>query len=319
MRVSVQLVEAESGKHLWAERFDKPVSDFFDMQDEIVTRLAAQLGSALIALEARRAERTPNPDAFDLYLQGMAWLDRDPRPDNVAHAKAFFGRALAVEPDNVDALIGSAGADFWEALHSDSTERAARLASAEASLLKALSTAPDSAIAHMWLSFVKIHSNRAAQAIADAERALALNRNLPRALVAMGLAKLFVGCAEESEAYLQQALNLSPRDPLAFNWMFIGGRAKMHLGAFQEAAKWLRQSLAANPSFADAHFLLAASLSQLGQIEEARAEVKTGLAFKPTSTIRLIRNGESPNDNPIFRKQRHNIYDGLRKAGLPEE
>ena len=94
------------------------VSDFFDMQDEIVTRLATQLGTALIAAEARRAERTPNPDAFDLYLQGMAWLDKGPRPVNVTQSRAFFGRALAIEPDNVDALIGSAGADFWEALNS---------------------------------------------------------------------------------------------------------------------------------------------------------------------------------------------------------
>jgi TolB-like protein/class 3 adenylate cyclase/Flp pilus assembly protein TadD len=319
MRVNVQLIEAESGKHLWVERFDRPVSDFIDMQDEIVTRLAAQLGTALIAVEARRAERTPSPDAFDFYLQGMAWLDRDPRPANVAQARAFFDRALAIEPDNVDALIGSAGTDFWEALNSASSERAARLASAEASLLKALSTAPDNAIAHMWLSFVKIHSKRAAQGIADAERALALDRNLPRALVAMALAKLFVGCAEESEGYLQQALNLSPRDPLAFDWMFIGGSAKLHLGAYEEAAKWLRQSLAANPNFAAGHLLLAAALSQLGRIEEARAEIKTGLAFDPKLTISLVRNRESPNDNPIVRKQRDNIYDGLRKAGLPEE
>ena len=154
LRVNVQLVDAQNGKHLWAERFDKPVADLFDMQDEIVARLATQLGTVLIASEARRAEGTPNPDAFDLYLQGMAWLDKDPRPVNVAQSRAFFGRALAIEPDNVDALIGSAGADFWEAINSENPERAARFASAEASLLKALSTAPDNAMAHMWLSFV---------------------------------------------------------------------------------------------------------------------------------------------------------------------
>ena len=268
MRVNVQLIEAESGKHLWAERFDKPVSDFFDMQDEIVTRLATQLGTALIAAEARRAERTPNPDAFDLYLQGMAWLDKGPRPVNVTQSRAFFGRALAIEPDNVDALIGSAGADFWEALNSARSERAARLASAEASLLKSLSAAPDNAMAHMWLSFVRINSNRAAQGIADAERALALNRNLPRALVAMGLAKLMVGRAEETEGYLQQALNLSPRDPLAFNWMFIDGMANIHLGAYEKAARWLSQSVAAKPDYPRAHFFLAAALSQLGHVDQ---------------------------------------------------
>jgi tetratricopeptide (TPR) repeat protein len=104
--------------------------------------------------------------------------------------------------------------------------------------------------------------------------------------------------APSGEGYLQQALNLSPRDPLAFNWMFIGGSAKLHLGAYEEAAKWLRQSLAANPNFAPGHLLLAAALSQLGRIEEARAEIKTGLAFDPKLTISLVRNRESPNDDP---------------------
>ena len=317
LRVNVQLVDAQNGKHLWAERFDKAVADLFDMQDEIVARLATQLGTVLIAAEAGRAEKTPNPDAFDLYLQGMAWLDKDPRPVNVAQSRAFFARALAIEPDNVGALIGSAGADFWEAINSENPESADRFASAEASLLKALSTAPDNAMAHMWLSFVKINSNRAAQGMADAERALALNWNLPRALMAMGLAKLMVGRAEETEGYLQEALNLSPRDPLAFNWMFIGGMAKIHLGAYEEAARWLSQSVGANPNYPAAHILLAAAFSQLGQIKEARSEARAGLVLDPTFTIRRFRD-RAVSDNPIFLKQCENIYEGMRKAELPE-
>jgi TolB-like protein/class 3 adenylate cyclase len=318
LRVNVQLVDAQNGKHLWAERFDKPVADLFDMQDEIVARLATQLGTALIAAEAHRAERISNPDSFDLYLQGMAWLDKGTRPDTVAQSRAFFARALAIEPDNVDALIGSAGADFWEAINSENPERAARFASAEASLLKALAATPDNAIAHMWLSFVKINSNRAAQGFADAERALALNRNLPRALVAMGLAKLMVGRAGETEGYLQQALNLSPRDPLAFNWMFINGIAKTHLGAYEEAVRWLSQSVAAKPDFPGAHFSLAAALSQLGQVEEARAEVRVGLVLEPTFTLKRFQD-RMVSDNPIFLKHDQNIYEELRKAGVPEE
>ena len=76
MRVNVQLIDAETGNHLWADRFDKPVADLFDMQDEIVARLANQLGAELIAAEARRAERTPNPNSMDLYFQGMAWFNK---------------------------------------------------------------------------------------------------------------------------------------------------------------------------------------------------------------------------------------------------
>ena len=111
MRVNVQLIDAETGNHLWAERFDKPLADLFDMQDEIVARLAGALNAELIAAEARRAEQAPNPDSMDLYFQGMAWLNKGLTPDNVAQARSFFDRALAADPGNVDALVGSARAD----------------------------------------------------------------------------------------------------------------------------------------------------------------------------------------------------------------
>ena len=83
MRVNVQLIDAETGNHLWAERFDKPLADLFDMQDEIVARLAGTLNAHLVAAEARRAERAPTPDSMDLYFQGLAWLNWGPSPDKL--------------------------------------------------------------------------------------------------------------------------------------------------------------------------------------------------------------------------------------------
>ena len=90
MRVNVQLIDAETGNHLWAERFDKPLADLFDMQDEIVARLAGALNAELIAAEARRAEQAPTPDSMDLYFQGLAWLNKGTTPDNVAQARELF-------------------------------------------------------------------------------------------------------------------------------------------------------------------------------------------------------------------------------------
>jgi TolB-like protein/class 3 adenylate cyclase len=317
MRVNVQLIDAENGHHLWAERFDKPVADLFEMQDEMIGRLASQLGAALISVEARRAEKAPNPDAFDLYLQGMAWFNKGPHPVHLAQARDFFARALAIEPNSVDALIGGAGADILEMMDWASTERASRLASAEKSLLKALATAPDNALAHLWLSFAKIYSYRPDQGIAEAERALALDRNLAMALYAVGLAKIFVGRPEETEAHIKQAIRLSPSDPSLFVWKACTGAAKLHLGAREEAAAWLSQSVTAYPHFALARFFLAAALGQLGRVVEARAEVEAGLALNPGFTIRRFR--EQPDcDNPIYLEQRHNVYEGLRKAGVPE-
>jgi hypothetical protein len=100
MRVNVQLIDCESGSHLWAERFDKAVADFFDLQDEIVDRLASQLRAELIAVEAQRAEKVRNPDVFDLYLQGMAWLN-NAEPSGRVRARDNFASALAAEPANV--------------------------------------------------------------------------------------------------------------------------------------------------------------------------------------------------------------------------
>ena len=94
----MQLIDAETGNHLWAERFDKPVADLFDMQDEIVARLASQLGAQLIEAEARRAQRAPHPDSMDLYLQGMASANKGMTPANMAQARGYYERALALDP-----------------------------------------------------------------------------------------------------------------------------------------------------------------------------------------------------------------------------
>jgi TolB-like protein/class 3 adenylate cyclase len=110
MRVNVQLIDAETGNHLWAERFDKPLADLFDMQDEIVSRLANALNAQIAAAEARRAEQAPTPDSMDLFFQGLAWFNKGWTPDNVAQARSFFDRALLADPGNVDALVGSARA-----------------------------------------------------------------------------------------------------------------------------------------------------------------------------------------------------------------
>jgi hypothetical protein len=101
MRVNVQLIDAERGKHLWAERFDKPLADLFDMQDEIVARLAGALNTELIAAEARRAEQSPNPDLIDLTFQGWAWWNKGVTADNLAEARRLFERAAALDPANV--------------------------------------------------------------------------------------------------------------------------------------------------------------------------------------------------------------------------
>src|ERR1700735_1236061 len=173
MRVNVQLIDAETGNHFWAERFDKPLGDLFDMQDEIVARLANQLGTELAAAEARRAEQAPSPDSMDLYFQGLAWINKGQTAENLVPARGFFDRALAADPGNVDALIDLARADVYAAALFFVADPVAAFAAAEARLTKALSLVPDHARGHIWLGFVYIFTRRAIPGVAEGENARA--------------------------------------------------------------------------------------------------------------------------------------------------
>jgi TolB-like protein len=128
MRVNVQLIDAESGTHLWAERFDKPLADLFDMQDEIVARQANALNTQLIDAEARRAERTPSPDSTDLTFRGLACRNKGQSPADLAQARSFFERALALDSRNLDALLGAANVDLVSAIGYMADDRAGTLA-----------------------------------------------------------------------------------------------------------------------------------------------------------------------------------------------
>jgi TolB-like protein/class 3 adenylate cyclase len=320
MRVNVQLIDAETGNHLWAERFDKPLADLLDMQDEIVARLANALNARLVAAEARRAEQAPNPDSTDLYFQGLAWFNKGVTPDNVAKARGFFDRALSADPDNVDALVESARADAVASANAFVTDAKAAFAAAEAKLTKALSSVPDHALGHLLLGHVEILTKRAAEGIAKCEHALELDRNLAFAHFDIGLAKVFMGLAEETEAHVVEALRLSPRDTLAYVWMHIAGMAKNQLGSWEQAVAWFRRSIEANRNYPAACFNLAAALAQLDRLDEARSVVKTGLALNPTHTVSRARAAwTARSDDPTFLAKVEQIFEGMRKAGLPEE
>lgn len=317
LRLNVQLIDTETATHLWADRFDKAVADLFDMQDEIVSRLAHTLGAQLVVAEARRAERSLHPDATDLVFQGRASLYKGWTPEYLAEARGFFERALSLDPQNIEAMVGIARVDLLvgAALYSD--DRVTRLAAAEVASVKALSLAPNHARAHLILGAVLNSTNRAAQGIAECERALALDRNLARAHYEIGRAKLFMGLGEETEAHINEALRLSPRDIFAFGWLSMMGGAKLHISADAEAVDWFRRSIEANRNYPVAHFMLAAALALRGSLDQARVAAKAGLALDPSFTIRRFRDGVQ-SDNPTFLAKRERLYEGMRRAGVQD-
>jgi len=176
---------------------------------------------------------------------------------------------------------------------------------------------PGNANAHCALGVLRIYSKRAVQGIAECERALAIDRNLAYAHGWIGLAKIFSGRNEDTEAHILEALRLSPRDALAPIWMHFVGAAKLAADRDEEAVVWLNRSIELNPNWPTPRLWLAAALAQLGRLEEACESARAGLELNPSFTIARLRSSAF-SDNAAFLAGRERVYDGLRKAGLPE-
>ena len=315
MRVNVQLIEAETGAHIWAERFDKPVADLFDMQDEVVSRLANRLGQELAAAEARRAGRSPNPDSMDHYFLGLALFNKGYTADLLDKARSHFDRSLDLDPDNVDALVGRARVDVASVAGWLSEDRHGRLRSSEADLSKALRLRPDNAHARAVLGMARMYSNRALQGIAECERALEIDPNHAMAHGLIGLGKHFGGRDEETEGHILEALRISPRDARASYWMVFVGIARLHSGRDEEAVAWLNRSIDLNPNLTLPHFFLAAALAHLGRIEEAREAGRAGLELDPSFSSARVRRSMAFSDNPVFLAGRERLVRRPTQSG----
>jgi tetratricopeptide (TPR) repeat protein len=194
---------------------------------------------------------------------------------------------------------------------------APNLAAAEIALAKVLSAAPNHARAHADFGLTLMFTNRAAQAIGRLEQALALDHNFANAHGAVGFAKYLVGRGSETETHVREMLRLSPRDTFAHVWIGLAGVAKLTLGSDEEAVTWLQRSVEVNPNYPSAHFWLAAALAHLSRLDEARLAVHAGLALDPAFTISRFRAG-ALSSNPAYLAQRERLYEGMRRAGVPE-
>ncbi|WP_346659814.1 tetratricopeptide repeat protein [Bradyrhizobium sp. 200] len=248
----------------------------------------------------------------------MASVNRGGNPAALSLARKYFEQALCLDASNVEAMVGAAFVDAMRGTSMLTGDRTARLVAAEATLTKVLACTPNHAMAHCLLGVVQIFTKRAAQGIAECERALLLDRNLASAYVWIGLGKCYLGRAKETEAWVMEAFRLSPRDNKAFTWMVTAGVAQSYLAADEAAARWFTRAIETNRNVAAfVHFFLAAALAHLGRVEDARASIEAGLAVDPNFTLSNF-HASAPMDNPICLAQRMRIADGLRKAGLPE-
>jgi len=317
VRVNVQLIDTETGKHLWAERFDKAIADLFEMQDEIVSRLANALDTELVVAEAQRAEHMLSPDAVDFYFQGRACLNRAQTPQSMMETRGFFERALALDAKNVEALVGMAIVDTIIGYGVMSGDRNVHLSAAETALAKALAMSPNHALAHATLGAVQIVTDRVPQGIAECQRALELDHNLATAHALIGHAKHHLGRSAETEAHVNDAVRLSPRDvflPLWMNWV---GFSKLALDDCVGAASCFQRSIEVNRNNYYGHLGRAVALVQLGRLDEAKAALQQGLALDPHLTLSRMRSNTA-NLSTASLRGRERFLEGLRIAGMPE-
>jgi adenylate cyclase len=250
VRVNGQLIDAETGAHLWADRFEEDVADLFKLQDEVVARLANALGYALIAAEAKRGSRSASPDITDLAMQGwiLVWrsIEQPPteRRETNREARTLFDRALQIDPKDADSLAGSAltyNFDFINGWGDPGTDYEAKaLGQAD----RAITLAPDNIRGYYVKGFYLSMSRRPREGLAAAEAGLTINPNFVLLLTPRIIAELSLGRFEQAKADAQLAMRLSPRDPWLGAFQLQTGEAELGLGHPDAAIAQFRQGTA---------------------------------------------------------------------------
>jgi adenylate cyclase len=321
IRVTAQLIDSETGAHLWADQFDANQGDMLEMQDEIVTRLAHALQIQLTAVEASRVSRThpENSDAEELAMQCEAgYLRWGVMPSMAQPAYALCERTLEMDGRNVRALAILAIRSQVRVINLISDDPKAELRKADEYSARALALDPNNYLTHYARAFF-LSYGRPDEAIEEAERALALNPSFLATYIALATANLSAGHAAKTVEYVENALRLSPRDPLAYAFLETKGRGLFSLSRYDEAAEAFRQSVAVNPELPDGYAMLSASLAMMGHHADAREMLQRYLAL-PVGAVKSIAQYKTrqPYDSPFLRDLYDRVDQGLRKAGIPE-
>jgi adenylate cyclase len=313
VRVNAQLIDAGSGAHLWADRFEEDVADLFKLQDQVVARLANSLGYELVRKEAEKGARSKSPDAVDLAMRGwaMVWQEQQQQrtKENNNAAQALSEQALKIDPNETDALVGDAYAYLMEYTRGWATTGTDNEAKILGQADRAIELAPD----NMWAYYVKsgylTNSGRANEGLSAAEAGLAIKPDDPPLYRARGVAELALGRYEEAISDVQQAMRLSPRDPRIGLWLDDLGNTELGLGHLDAAIDKYHKALDAGWR-AYPYRGLAAAYALDGKMEEATSALAEARRLNPQLTLKWLQT-----HSPSIPR----LVDGLRKAGLPEE
>jgi adenylate cyclase len=319
VRVNSQLIDAATGAHLWADRFEGGTADLFVLLSAITSQIAIELNLELVAAETARA--IDNPDALDYILRGRAALFKTTTRESYAAAIDMFEHAVALDPRSADAQAWLARALVDRALDFQPWSQYGDLEYAEALITQALASSPRSAIAHYAKGQFLRELGRCEAAIPEYEAVLALNRNWVNAIANIGRCKMFIGPIEEAIPAQQEAMRLSPRDPGMPFWYYRIGQAHLLQSHIGDAIEWLERARGANPVLHYVHGSLAAAYALQGETERAGAALAEARRLSERPFYSSLVNARkfytvTPNMRPLYEE---NYIAGLRLAGLPGE
>ncbi|MFN0115063.1 MAG: adenylate/guanylate cyclase domain-containing protein [Paracoccaceae bacterium] len=316
LRITGQLVEAETGAHLWADRFDGGLADVFDLQDQVTASVVGAIAPTIekAEIERNRYKPTSNLDAYDYYLRGVAGLHLWTRAGN-AEALANFSRATGLDP-GFAAAYGNATRCFIQRKAAGwAGDDAADFAEVTRLAALAFRLGKDDAIALCTAGFATTYIlGDFDTGIEMSERALTLNPNLASGWMFGGWCRIWNGDLEIGASQMGRAMQLSPQDTQSFAMRTGIAAAHLFAGRYAEAGEWARAAIREQPGFLISHSIAIAAAALSGQVEEARAAAGRLSDFVPVATISALRR-----QMPIRRTEHREILlKGLSLAGLPD-
>jgi TolB-like protein/Flp pilus assembly protein TadD len=320
VRVTAQLIDAETDAHLWAERFDGDTGDLFALQVEITNRIAVALDLELV--DAAAARSIDRPDTRDYILRGRAARLKPPSRENRAKAVALFERASALDQHSVAAQSWLAIELTARALDFMTDTAAADIARAEDLAERALAASPRTPLARFAKGQVLRAQHRHDEAILEYETTIALNRNWAHAYSHLGWCKFMTGSIEALIPAQEQAIRLSPRDPQIGLFYSRIGRAHLLQSRTDEAIVWCEKARNATPAAAIFRSFLASGYALKGDTDRAAAELAEARRlvgddrYSSIARLRAIGSWGVPKVRALFEAT---YFAGLRKAGVPEE
>ena len=323
VRVNLQLVDGQSGAHLWADRFDTDRANLAQAQDEITGRLARTLNLELVEASVRRSEqeRAADPDARDLVMRGWALSNRMASAATREEARRAFERALDIDPESVDARIGLGEVLIsGEDMEGGSNSVHPNVTRAEQLLFEALERDPKRSRAHLVMGLIRRWQGRLSDSKIELEAAIALDPNQASGHRQLGVTLMFLGQPKAAIPQLEKSTRLSPHDPfIALNYNALG-RCHLFMGHVDQAIDLLRKARATSPRYYFIHLNLAAALGLRGDLNEARAALAEGVKLRPElNSLARLRATVVSNNVEYLRFREKTTEVGLRKAGMPEE